>query len=168
MQRTAAVLSAIANGCAVVALVGIFGHIVVEMVLRNVFDTSTFVLDEFVGYGVSAMTFLALGHAYRQGALIRVFLVHEKLGSAGRRVLDTAGHLSALGVGLLIAVYLTKSMARNFDRGTTSSSIAEFPQWIPEAVVLAGVGVFLLQVLACLAETLMAPPRSVVLYDEEG
>jgi len=168
MQRFAALLSAVANGCAMVVLIAIFGHILLEMVLRNVFDTSTFVLDEFVGYGVSALTFLALGQAYRKGALIRVFLVRDILGPGGRRVLDIFGHASALVIGLLIAAYIGKSVLRNFERGTTSSSIAEIPQWIPEAVVLAGVTIFVLQVLASLLASLAPASHASLVSDEKG
>ena len=150
MRTVAKSLSVAANTLAILALVGMFVHIVTEMVLRNLFDSSTFVLDEFVGYAVSALTFLALGEAFRKGDLIQVRLVHDHMGARGRLALDVFGHLAALGAGLLIFAYVGKSMLRNYTRGTTSASIAEVPQWIPEALVLLGIGVFLLQVLACL------------------
>ena len=50
-------------------------HILLEIVLRSFFASSTFVLDEFVGYGVAAMTFLSLGYALETDSLIRVQLL---------------------------------------------------------------------------------------------
>lgn len=150
MLKAIEMLSRAANWLAVLALLVMFLHIVLEIILRNFFDSSTFVLDEFVGYAVSALTFLALGEAFRTGALIRVTLVHEHLGRWGKYLLDVFGHAAAFSVGILIAWYVGRSVLRSFERGTTSSSIAEIPQWIPESLVLAGTVIFSLQVLAAM------------------
>ena len=150
MHKAINALSRTANWLAVLALVAMFVHIVLEIVLRNFFDTSTFVLDEFVGYAVSALTFLALGEAFRSGALIQVTLVRDLLGARGKFVLNVFGHLAALSTGCLIAWYVGRSVLRNFVRGTTSASIAEVPQWIPELFVLLGVIIFALRVVESL------------------
>ncbi|WP_306155181.1 TRAP transporter small permease [Roseovarius sp. MMSF_3281] len=150
MQKLANSLSKIANILAILALVWMFGHIIFEMVLRNVFDRSTFVLDEFVGYAVSALTFLALGEAFRRGELIQVRLFQDHLGAAAQWALQFFGHLAAFCVGTLILWYVGKSVVRNFERGTTSASIAEVPQWIPEGFVLLGIAVFIVQVFVAL------------------
>lgn len=150
MHKAINVLSQSANWLAVLALVTMFVHIVLEIVLRNFFDSSTFVLDEFVGYAVSALTFLALGEAFRSGALIQVTLVRDLLGARGRFLLDVFGHFAAFSVGVLIAWYIGRSVLRNYERGTTSSSIAEVPQWIPEFFVLLGTIIFTLRVVESL------------------
>ncbi|ASM75622.1 tripartite ATP-independent periplasmic transporter, DctQ component (plasmid) [Pseudosulfitobacter pseudonitzschiae] len=150
MHKAIKALSHTANWLAVLALVAMFAHIVLEIVLRNFFDTSTFVLDEFVGYAVSALTFLALGEAFRSGALIQVTLVRDLLGARGKYFLDVFGHLAAFSMGILIAWYVGRSVLRNYERGTTSSSIAEVPQWIPELFVLLGVIIFALRVVESL------------------
>jgi len=164
MQKMANALSKTANVFAILALVRMFAHIIFEMVLRNAFDRSTFVLDEFVGYGVSALTFLALGEAFRRGELIQVRLVQDYLGTVGRRILEIFGHIVALSVGFLILWYVGKSVLRNFQRGTTSASIAEVPQWIPESFVLVGIIVFIVQVLAAL----VGAKQSDIITGKEG
>ena len=150
MRKTIEILSRTANWLAVLALVATFTHIVLEIVLRNFFDSSTFVLDEFVGYAVSALTFLALGEAFRNRALIQVTLLHDQLGERGKHLLDKFGYLAAASVGVLIAWYVGRSVLRNYERGTTSSSIAEVPQWIPELFVLLGVIIFVLRAVEAL------------------
>lgn len=154
MVKFSKAVSGVANIAAIIALVFMFGHIVVEIFLRNVFSSSTFVLDEFVGYAVSGLTFLALGESLRTGVLIRVTLLHDNIGAKGGKILDIFALLSALSVGCFGAWYIGKSVVRSFDRGTTSSSIAEVPQWIPEAFILVGLSVFVLQALSGLIERL--------------
>ena len=58
-------------------------HIVVEIVLRAFFDTSSFVLEEFVGYALAAMVFMALAATHREGRLIRVNLLAGAMGPRG-------------------------------------------------------------------------------------
>jgi TRAP-type mannitol/chloroaromatic compound transport system permease small subunit len=40
------------------------------------------------------------------------------------------------------------SMTVNFRNGTIGPSIAEVPVWIPEAILLLGIAVFLIQIIA--------------------
>ena len=58
-------LSLIALTCAGLILVYAVSHILLETVLRSLFDTSTHVLDEFIGFAVLSITFLSLSWTLR-------------------------------------------------------------------------------------------------------
>jgi len=64
--------------------------------------------------------------------------------------------MEMLSAALTIAVvgllqwYFLKSIFRNFQRGTVSETITETPLWIPEALVTAGITIFLLRLAAYL------------------
>ena len=91
----------ISKGAAVVSaalLVLMVLHILLEIVLRSFFASSTFVLDEFVGYGVAAMTFLSLGYALETDSLIRVQLL------LGRSAPPVRRGLEILAAGLTLAL----------------------------------------------------------------
>ncbi len=150
LNRLSTITSKIGNTAAICALIYMFLHIILEIILRNAVAKSTFVLDEFVGYAVSGLTFLALGETLRNDKLIRVTLLLEDAPAAARRLLEIFGYASALAVGCFGAWYIGKSVIRNFVRGTTSSSIAEVPQWIPESFVLLGLIIFTIQALVSL------------------
>ena len=140
-------LSRAANVLAAAMLCAMFLHIIVEIALRNIWDRSTFVLDEFAGYEVSAMAFLALGESFRRGALIEVSLLRDRLSARGKLVLALIARASALAVGGFLLYYLARAALGSWRRGVVSSSVAETPQFIPEALAALGAAVFVLCVL---------------------
>lgn len=154
MSKFAMVLSRFSNVLAMLALVYMFGHIMLEIVLRNIFTTSTFVLDEFVGYAVSIMTFTALGETLRRGEHIRVTLLTGKVPSVFRSGLFAFGYASCVTISGLALWFVGQSVLRNYTRGTTSASIAAVPQWFPQSFVFLGLFVFTLQALSFLIGTL--------------
>ena len=147
-QRCVFAISQVSAALACMALIGMVGHILYEIVLRTLFATSTFVLDEFVGYGVAACTFLSLGYALEHGNLIRVNILLDRLGGVARRAVETICALLTMMATLCLSWFFWLRIERDWARGTTSSSIAEFPSWIPQAAILAGLLVFTLQLFA--------------------
>ncbi|MFC4352064.1 TRAP transporter small permease subunit [Fodinicurvata halophila] len=157
----------LSRGAAAIAgalLVAMVLHILLEIVLRAFFSTSTYVLDEFVGYGVAAVTFFSLGYALEHGALIRVNILLSRVHGWVRRGLEI---LAATGTLLLLtyfAWFFWIRFERNWERGTVSSSIAEVPIWIPEGLVLLGLLIFWLQMLAYLLRMIFGPAEQAVPY----
>ena len=131
-----------------VILVFMVCHILVEIVLRSFFDSSTFVLDEFVGYGVAAMTFLALGYSLEEGSLIRVNILLIRTKGAVRRWLELICVFSTLVLACYVFYYFWRNWKRDWDRGAVSESIAEIPMWIPEGLVVLGIILFIIQLFA--------------------
>ncbi len=141
-------LSSMAAMLAAAIVVYMVAHIGLEIVLRAIFSTSTFVTDEFVGFAVAAATFLSLGEALRKEKLIRIGILISRLPRTWRILSFLL--IAALGAGTVgfLARYIWRTLARDFTRGTVSTSIAEIPIWIPTAFVFAGLVIFLLQLLA--------------------
>lgn len=152
LSRLSAVLAAL-------ILIAMVGHVLFEIILRTIFATSTFVLSEFVGYGVAAVTFLSLGYALEHGSLIRVNLLIGRLEGRTLRVFECLSALGALFVVSVLIRFFWISVERNWVRGRVSSSIAEVPMWIPEGLVLVGLAVFWLQLVAYFLRQISdAPP----------
>lgn len=124
------------------------GHSVLEMTLRYGFDASTFVLDEFAGYWVAGLTFLGLAEALRRGVLIRVGVLVQMLGPSARRWVELVVVGLTLAQVALLGWYFWLATGRFWTRGITSNTMAEVPLWLPNAVILAGLAVFALQLLA--------------------
>ena len=147
MSAFARFVSRAANVLAAGMLCAMFLHIIAEIALRNIWDRSTFVLDEFVGYEVSALAFLALGESFRRGALIEVSLLRDRLSVRGQLILALAARASALAAGGFLLYHLARTALRSWRRDIVSSSVAETPQFIPESLAALGAAVFVLCVL---------------------
>ncbi|CBV41918.1 TRAP transporter small permease [Halomonas elongata] len=118
-------------------IVYMLGHILLEIALR-LFGHSTFVLDEFIGYSVAAMTFLSLPYALEQGGLIRVSLVLERFPKRWRWPFELFASVSTLLVFGWLAHFWTIAVQRSHARGIVSETLAETPLWIPQGAVLLG------------------------------
>ena len=134
---------------AAVIVAAMVGHILLEIVLRAVFDSSTYVLDALVGYGVAASTFLGLGYTLEQGGLIRVNILLARIRSRAMRQLTEVTCVAAcFGVFAMVWLNFWNSISRNWTRGAVSETVAQVPLWIPEGLLLLGLSIFLLQLVA--------------------
>lgn len=150
-------LNRLCGGLAIALILYMFVHIIVEIGLRF-FGMSTFVLDEFVGYAVAASTFFALGYSLERDGLIRVNVVLDRIAESKRWILDLFASLLASAFFLWVGYYWWLTVSRSFARGTTSQSLAETPLWIPQGLVLIGIG------MLCL--TLMVRVLTLVCYQQ--
>lgn len=130
-------------------------HILLEIVLRF-FNSSTYILNEFIGYAVATMTFMGLGFALERGGLIRVGLVINRLSRNAAMVLDLLISSAMLVLFSWLSWYWSINVSRSYSRGITSESLADTPLWIPEGAVLLGL------VLLCL--TLSSRVLSLLVY----
>jgi len=142
---------AVSRACAYLSAlvcVAMLAHILLEIVLRTFFGRSTYVMDEFVGYGVGVMGFLALGYGLETGALIRVTLLLDRLGGVWRRIVEVLCGCLTLAAMAIPIWFFWISVQRHYTRGIRSATLAEVPMWIPEGLLLFGMVVFWLQLLA--------------------
>ncbi|ASM75506.1 tripartite ATP-independent periplasmic transporter, DctQ component (plasmid) [Pseudosulfitobacter pseudonitzschiae] len=141
-------LSRLAAVIASFALVYMVGHIVFEIILRGFFATSTFVLDEFVGYAIAICVIWSLGYVLEHGDLIRVGLVLDRLPEQAQRLTTAAAALVACSLTIGLTWIFWMRVVRAWSRGTVSSSVAAVPTWIPEGAIMIGFGLFALAAFA--------------------
>lgn len=165
LDRLTGLLSRLAALVAGLLLMLMVGHTLLEMTLRAFFGTSTFVLDEFVGYEVAALTMLGLGHALNSGGIIRVNLVTQLAGPRQQRWLELAVVVLTFALCVFLCRYYGLAIETAFLRGTRSNTLAATPQWIPMTVFLVGVLVFMLQ-LAAYAARIVSGGRLIDTRDE--
>ena len=122
-------------------------HILTEIFYRTVLDSSTYSLDEFVGYAVAAMTFLSLGHAFQRKSLIRVNILTNAIQGKLFQFVEVLCIIFTFSIMAFFARYIWRSLARNFERGTVSPTLTETPIWMVETVFFIGLCIFLIQML---------------------
>ena len=149
-HRFARILSDIGMAASVAVIIAMTLLILTEVVLRTYFASSTYVMDELIGYGIAATSFLALGQSLAKGTLLRMNLLiaavpHE---SRFRTAIEVFCALCGMvGAGMAL-FYFARNMVRNFERGYVSETIARVPLWLPELFMVVGLSVFLVQLLS--------------------
>ena len=129
-------------------LVYIVCHISVEIVLRSVFATSTFSMDEFVGYAIGSMTFLSLAHTFRHRKHIRVSILQSFIKGRAAIAVELICIAFTFGITLFLARYIWRTLARDFTRGTVSPTLTETPIWLIDSAIFIGLILFMTQLLA--------------------
>ncbi|NLB49147.1 MAG: TRAP transporter small permease [Erysipelotrichia bacterium] len=167
LEKISTFFSLVGAILSVVVMFAMTVHIIYEIILRAFFDSSTYVLDEMVGYGVAAMIFLSLGYAFKHKSLIRVSILSTSLESER---LKTYLEVFCVVVGIFASAFIFKyfylSIVRHLARGSKSETIAEVPLWIPELFVCIGLAIFMLELIRRFFGLILNQEESVMISAE--
>jgi len=122
--------------------------------------------DDIVSWLCAAAAFLALGHTFRHGELVRVGLWLERLGPRARRVME----IWALTATALFGAYMLWAVSRfiyeSWQFNEVAQGLIKVPIWIPQTSFLAGVVIFFIAVLDELVSVLRNQKPAYQLADE--
>lgn len=122
--------------------------------------------DDISAWLCAASAFLALGHTFRKGELIRVGLFVERLGIVARRRME----IVALLLATLCTGYMTWAIVRfvfeSWKFNEVAQGLIKIPIWIPQSAVALGVVIFLIAVLDELVTVLRGGKPSYQLAEE--
>ena len=103
--------------------------------------------DDIVAWLCAASAFLALGHTFRRGELVRVGLVIDALPPRVRRPVGIA----ALAVTVAFAGYMVYAVARfvyeSWQFEEVAQGLIQIPIWIPQMSFAVGALIFFVAVL---------------------
>src|SRR5438045_7358204 len=103
--------------------------------------------DDIVSWLCAAASFLALGHTFRHGELVRVGLWLDHLGPRGRRWME----IFALGVTAIFVAYMLWAVCSfiydSWKFNEVAQGLIKVPIWIPQMTFLIGVAIFFVAVL---------------------
>ena len=148
MRRFLDRLYAASGALAAVCLAAICALMLAQSGLRE-FGVLIRGADDITAWLCAASAFLALGHTFRHGELVRVGLLIDRLAPARRR----AAELVALGVISAFVGYMLwavgKFVFESWKFNEIAQGLIKLPIWIPQLSFLAGVLIFF---VACLDE----------------
>ena len=98
--------------------------VLLEIVVRTFFGTTTHAAEELVGFGLASVEFLALAHAMDRGSLIRVDLILVRLSGCLRRAVELVSIVVALSVTSFVGGYVFLAIVRYWNRNTVSAPSA--------------------------------------------
>jgi TRAP-type C4-dicarboxylate transport system permease small subunit len=103
--------------------------------------------DDIVGWLCAATAFLALGHTFRRGELVRVGLLIEHLPPRIRRGFA----LGALGITVAFVGYMVYAVLRfvydSWQFNEVAQGLIQIPIWIPQSSFVAGALILFVAVL---------------------
>lgn len=132
-----------------------------EVILRTTVGRSTLIASEYSGYALSAMIYLSLGFTFNEGAHIRITFLNDALPKAAQRWLEVILLTAAIFVMSVASIAVWQMVLTTRQRGTVAYTPAETPLYIPQAIMLVGLIIFLLQLAAnLLGQLAFADPRA--------
>ena len=121
-------------GVLAMVLVGIFGR---------QFDFYLAGTDAYAGYLMAGAGFMALAHTFKRDEHIRVTLLLQSLGGAGRRALEIWGLLVATLLAGVMALYSARLAWQSHLFHDISTSNDATPLWIPQIGMALGTAILL-------------------------
>jgi len=139
-------LYAASGALAAVCLAGICALMLVQAVGRE-FGLLIRGADDITSWLCAASAFLALGHTFRHGELVRVGLLIDRLEGPRRR----AAEIVALGVTVSFVGYMAwavgKFVYESWKFHEIAQGLIKIPIWIPQLTFAIGVLIFFVAVL---------------------
>lgn len=124
-----------------------------EIFMRSIFNKTLYITEEYTGYLMAAITFLALAYTQKDKEHIRMTLLYAALKPRQKAFLDIACY----AVGLIFALLLTGATFRLFMDSLVSSSmsmqVSRTPLAIPQAFLPLGGIILAIQFIAELLKT---------------
>ncbi len=146
MRRFLDRLYAASGGAAAVCLASIAAVMLTQAAMRELgmlFRGA----DDIVAWLCAATAFLALGHTFRRGELVRVGLLIDHLPERLRRPFN----LGALGIAVLFVGYMLYAVTRfvyeSWKFKEVAQGLIQIPIWIPQTSVVIGALIFFVAVL---------------------
>jgi TRAP-type C4-dicarboxylate transport system permease small subunit len=122
--------------------------------------------DDISSWLCAASAFLALGHTFRHGELIRVGLWIERLNPPARRRAEiVALTVTALCMGYMVWA-VTRFVYESWKFNEVAQGLIRIPIWIPQMSLVLGTLVFLIAVLDDLVSVLRDEKPSYQLAEE--
>ena len=107
-------------------------------------------VSEMASYLLVGATFLGLAYTFVHHAHIRVTLLISRLPSVIRVWFEVFGLLIAVVISLLLAYGLVGLARESLQYNDVSSGFLSIPLWIPQSVLVVGVGLLALALLEAL------------------
>ena len=126
--------------------------ILVEIVLRYFFNTSTMRADEYSGYLYLALVCFGFGYTFLRDGHIRITVITSKLSTHKASLVDIFAGIVTLGV-LLFALYRTLLLTwDSYETGVRSEGVSATPLWLAQISLPIGLMLFIVAVMAFIAQ----------------
>lgn len=121
--------------------------ITVEVIVRRLFNSSTYISDEVSGYLLVLVTFLGLGYTLREGSHIQVRMAVDRLSPRGIAWLRLGWCILGLAYAGLLAEKAWELVVDSYQMNAVAVSVVRTPQVWPQAPIVIGLVLLMLQLV---------------------
>jgi TRAP-type C4-dicarboxylate transport system permease small subunit len=125
-------------------MIGMTALMLLEVVLRGVFNSTTEHSDELVGYLLVGISFLSLALCQSRGAFHRVEMVQMRLGPRGKAVSALVFDILSFAYIALTDWYFLQFVMSSYRREAQAPTVLATPLWIPETAMIVGATLLLI------------------------
>ncbi len=166
MRRFLDRLYSASGAFAAICLAGIFVLMMVQAIGRE-FGMLVRGADDITAWLCAAASFLALGHTFRHGELVRVGLFIDMLSPGLRRIAEIVA-LSIAGTFVGYMVWAVgKFVYESWKFNEMAQGLLRIPIWIPQLCFLLGVIIFLVAIVDDLVTVLRRQKPSYQVAEED-
>jgi len=115
-----------------------------EVILRGVFNSTTEHSDELVGYLLIGISFLSLALCQSRGAFHRVEVVQMRLGPRGKAISALVFDVLSFAYVALTNWYFLQFVMSSYRREAVAPTVLATPLWIPETTMVVGATLLLI------------------------
>ena len=118
-----------------------------EVIARYVFNAPTIWVNEISRFLQIWATYLALMYSFHKKDFIRITFVYDRLGEAGKKLLDFISFIVMIIFGSVVVYYSWVIAYDSLERGRTSSTILDIPAFWTELAIPLCFSFFVLRIL---------------------
>ncbi|MCT8988696.1 TRAP transporter small permease [Chelativorans sp. SCAU2101] len=124
---------------ACVAIAGMSLLIVLEVILRSMFSSTLYFIEEYSGYMVLVIMALGLPYCRERNALLTVDFFISRLEKANRRKVEFVYGLVSIAFCILLDWYVIELLMKSIQRDLMAPTVTRTPLWIPQIFLPFGI-----------------------------
>lgn len=129
----------------------------VEVLARQLFNTSTMIADEMGAYLNAAIIFLGAAYTLREGGFIRVEVLYDRVSGGVRKLIDLFCSLVSLAFVVVTGWFMIEHVQYAYQHDTRAVTVLQTPEYLPQSLMIIGSVLMALQLLVIT----FRPPRRV-------
>ncbi len=142
-----------------ICLIAMMLIITAEVVARQFFNFSFYVVDEYSGYLLVALVFLGVGHSFRTNSMIRVTFLRNAMSERVRTWVSVFFSTLCLLYSVILAIQYARLIHSSYSRGI-GSAFSGSPTYIPQISMVLGMIVLAVVLAYCLTRNFGEPKSS--------
>ncbi len=121
-----------------VALVAMVILTIAEIVIRQVFNASLLIVDEYCGYLMVVLAYWGAVNAFMDGEFVRVDALFDRLSAKQKEIANFFFTICFAVANGLVARYAWSNTLKTIKRGDVSATIAQTPLTVPKLCMAIG------------------------------